>query len=74
MNDICNYTFAKANNKVEGVEQVEKIRDKYIDTIKEQVKLKNVLILIFVGMVGFILGTITNMIYTYNTIERLLIR
>lgn len=48
--------------------------EKYIDTIKEQVKLKNVLIILFVGMVGFILGTITNMIYTYNTIERLLIR
>ncbi len=48
--------------------------EKYIDTIKEQAKLKNVLIILFVGMVGFILGTITNMIYTYNTIERLLIR
>lgn len=48
--------------------------EKYINTIKEQVKLKNVLQVLLIGLVGFILGTITTMIFTYKYIAHLLIK
>lgn len=34
-------------------------REKYIDTIKEQVKLKNVLQVFLIGLIGYIMGVVS---------------
>ena len=49
-------------------------RCKYMDTIKEQVKLKNVLILVLVFMIGCIVDTILAFQYSYRYIEHLLMK